>query len=406
MKSPAPPKPRKRRWLWRIGVIFGLLGAAVVAILIPGCAAFGGKPDGARLARMQASPQWQDDRFVNPQPLINHAWIMLKGAFNTSDVASPPEPIPTGTPDVHPDDGPAAPGLRVTWMGHSSTLIELDGARVLTDPIWSERASPLGWVGPKRWYEAPLALADLPRIDAVVVSHDHYDHLDHGTIVALARRHPDTKFVVGLGVGAHLERWGIAADRIVELDWWERTKVGGLEIVSTPARHASGRILIDNDTKLWTGFALLGPQHRVYYSGDTGLFPAMREIGARLGPFDLTLIEAGQYDRGWPDWHIGPEQAVTAHRWVRGKVMLPVHWGLLQLAYHGWTEPIERVIAEAAKTNVAVIAPRPGQTVDLAAVPSTPERWWPTLPWRVAAEAPVVSSQLESVPNAAKTRVD
>ena len=181
--------------------------------------------------------------------------------------------------------------------------------------------------------------------------------------------------------------------RIVELDWWERTKVGSLQIVCTPARHASGRILWDKDATLWAGFALIGEQHRVYYSGDTGLFPAMKQIGERLGPFDLTLIETGQYNRAWPDWHIGPEQAVTAHGWVKGARMLPVHWGLFQLAYHAWTEPVERSLAAATVQLVPLLTPKPGEPIEPAeATPAT--RWWPDVPWQTGAQAPIVSSQI------------
>jgi L-ascorbate metabolism protein UlaG (beta-lactamase superfamily) len=225
-----------------------------------------------------------------------------------------------------------------------------------------------------------------------VISHDHYDHLDRATVVALDAR--GTTFVVPLGVAAHLEYWGIPAAHIVELDWWQRTRIGALEIVSTPARHASGRHVLDRDATLWSGYALLGARHRVYYSGDTGLFPGLRDIGARLGPFDLTMIEVGQYNRGWPDWHIGPEQAVRAHQWVRGKAMLPVHWGLLALAFHGWTEPVERVVAAANAAGVSLLTPRPGQSVEPAAPPPT-ERWWPSVSWHRAAEDPIVSSQVD-----------
>ena len=214
----------------------------------------------------------------------------------------------------------------------------------------------------------------------MVISHDHYDHLDHRTIVALKDR--DVKFVVPLGMGAHLAYWGVPEARIVELDWWERTNFGGrggMDIVCTPARHASGRMIVDDGATLWAGFAFIGAAHRVYYSGDTGLFPAMREIGARLGPFDLTMIEVGQYGSGWPDWHIGPEQAVRAHGMVRGRVMLPVHWGKFQLAYHAWTEPVERTLAAAAAAGATVITPRPGQSIEPAA-PHAFERWWPRAP--------------------------
>ncbi len=236
-----------------------------------------------------------------------------------------------------------------------------------------------------------MALADLAAIDAVVISHDHYDHLDYPTLRAM-KDWKDTRFIVPLGVGAHLESWGIPLGQIDELDWWERVKLGDLEIVATPARHASGRGFWDKDATLWAGWALLGPKHRVYYSGDTGLFPAMKEIGAKLGPFDLTMIEAGQYNGAWPDWHIGPEQSVKAHQWVQGTMMMPVHWSALTLAMHGWTEPVERVLAEAAVQKVTVITPKPRQSVE----PETETaKWWPQVPWLTAKQTPIVSSQCD-----------
>jgi L-ascorbate metabolism protein UlaG (beta-lactamase superfamily) len=368
-----------------------LLLLAGLAVVIEGWRAFGQRAAGTRLARMQRSPQWRGDHFVNPEPLVNDWLDSLTGWLHASAYARPREPLEI--PRVEPQRfaTPPASGLRVTWLGHSSTLIELDGARILTDPIWSERASPLRWLGPKRWYPPRIALRDLPAVDAVVISHDHYDHLDYATIVAL--KDWKTKFIVPLGVGADLAYWGVPERNIIELDWWQRAYVATLEIVCTPARHASGRTLFDKDTKLWAGYAFVGAAHRVFFSGDTGLFTALKVIGARLGPFDLTLIEIGQYNRAWPDWHIGPEQAVTAARWLRGRALLPVHWGLLTLAYHGWTEPIERTLTEAKRVVVPVMAPKPGESFQPSEHPSF-ERWWPSLPWRTAAQDPIRSSQV------------
>ncbi|MCK6549712.1 MBL fold metallo-hydrolase [Myxococcota bacterium] len=382
--------------------IFGrllLLGLALFAlfvafVVVDAWTAFGGGASGERLARMQRSPRWNDGKFHNPEPLWNDFWGSLTGAFDISEHVSPSTPLEMVPVDPKSFDVAPATGLRVTWLGHSTTIVELDGLRVLTDPIWGHRASPLDWIGPERWFSPPLALEELPKLDAVVISHDHYDHMDHRTLIALRDR--DTKFVVPLGSGAHLEAWGIAPAKIVELDWWETTKLGALEIACVPARHAAGRIGIDQDEKLWAGWALLGPKSRVYYSGDTGLFPAMREIGARFGPFDLTMIEAGQYGSAWPDWHLGPEQAVVAHQLVRGRVMLPVHWGTFALAYHAWTEPIERVLAEATRRGVDVFVPRPGQSFEPAARPAL-ERWWPNVPWKTATEAPIVSTKVEGL---------
>jgi L-ascorbate metabolism protein UlaG (beta-lactamase superfamily) len=369
-----------------------LLVAVVAFALADGCTSFGARARGPRRARMEQSPQWREGQFRNPQPLHNSLGGAVTGALHASDRTSPAAPPPTVPGDHTRFVTPPASGLRVTWLGHSSLLIEIDGHRILTDPVWGSRASPFGWVGPRRWYAPPIALGELPALDAVTISHDHYDHLDHATITAM--KDWDTRFIVPLGVGAHLARWGVPESRIVEVDWWDRVAVRGLTIVCTPARHASGRILFDNDAKLWAGYALVGPRHRAYFSGDTGLFPALREIGARLGPFDLTMIEAGQYDRAWPDWHIGPEQAVIAHRMVRGRVMLPTHWGLFALAYHGWTEPVERVLVAAREAGATVIVPRPGQSVE----PETPppfERWWPEVPWKTAGQHPIVSTQMK-----------
>jgi L-ascorbate metabolism protein UlaG (beta-lactamase superfamily) len=385
--------PAGRR-LWRATRWLGVLALAAIAVAVAvGWTAFGHRAAGARRARMEQSPHWKDGRFVNPQPLHNDNWRSVKGMFHASPDTSPRTPVPVATGDARRFQTPPPTGLRVTWFGHSSILIEIDGHRVLTDPLWSGRASPFPWIGPRRWYPPPVALAELPAIDVVVISHDHYDHLDQATIAAM-KAWKATTFVVPLGVGAHLAYWGIPESRIIELDWWDRARVGGLEIVCAPARHASGRILFDNDARLWAGWALIGSQHRAYYSGDTGLFPAMREIGARLGPFDVTMIEAGQYGRGWPDWHLGPEQAIIAHQMVRVRVMIPVHWGALALAFHGWTEPAERVLAAAARAGATVLVPRPGQSVEPTSPPPF-ERWWPDLPWKTAAEEPIVSTDTD-----------
>lgn len=343
---------------------------------------------GPRRAHMEKSEEWRGGRFVNAQEIIND-WSRTFGSlFRVSPNLTPSRPVPLGTPDLSP---PPSDGLRVTWLGHSSVLVEIDGARVLTDPLLSERASPVDWTGPKRWYPSPIPLEKLPPIDAVVISHDHYDHLDQRTIARI--KDWDTKFVVPLGVGADLAYWGVPASKIVELDWWDVAPIGNLAIHLTPARHASGRGVTDRDAKLWGGYMLVGTNHRVYYSGDSGLFPGLRDVGIRFGPIDLTMIEIGQYDAAWPDWHMGPEQAIMAHQMVQGRLFLPVHWGAIALASHGWTEPIERALAAATNAGISIVTPKPGESFD-PIHPPPPQQWWPSLPWKTAEEDPIVSSQM------------
>lgn len=382
--------------LWRgMRWIGALLLVAIAVVVVQGWTAFGHAATGKRLTRMQASPQYKDGRFDNPQPLHNDFWGMLVGMFHASDHVSPSAPV--ATVNMDPKRFSTAPdsGLRVTWLGHATMLIEIDGRRLLTDPVWSERTSPISWAGPRRYYQPLIAFDDLPTIDAVLISHDHYDHLDYATIVALNAR--EVMFVVPLGVGAHLASWGVPETRIVELDWWQRTQLAGVEIISTPARHASGRTLFDKDATLWTSYAILGRRQRLFFSGDTGLFPAMEEIGKRFGPFDLTMIEVGQYHSAWPDWHIGPEQAVEAHQMLRGRVMLPMHWGLFSLAYHTWTEPAERVLAAAKLADITIATPKPGESIEPTRRPAN-NIWWPNLPWQTARQAPIVSSGMPQAP--------
>lgn len=341
--------------------------------------------------RIRQSPQWREGRFRNTQPLWIDNLKAMRSIFSRSEFNRPKAPVPVATDTKERLAHPPLDGLRVTWFGHSSTLLEIDGQRLLLDPVWGERSSPVSFAGPKRWYAPVVALDELPSVDAVLVSHDHYDHLDRGTIKALKER--VARFIVPLGVGKRLRDWGVEASRITELDWWEQTQLGTLTIHATPARHAGGRGLLDRDRTLWSGYAFIGPKHRAYFSGDSGMMEAFTQIGERLGPFDLTLLEIGEYSQDWPDWHMGPEQAVQAHQMVRGKVMLPVHWGLFSLSTHSWTEPIERASVAALHAGVPLATPRPGESVEPGAAPLPIKAWWPALPWRSAHDYPIVSTK-------------
>lgn len=346
----------------------------VPAALLSLCAAScSGEQTAARKLRLEGSPQWKSGKFVNPEPMKNDMWKAVVGYCKSSPIATPPKPLPVIKIDSRRFLMPPVSGLRVTWLGHSTNLLEIDGHRFLLDPVWADRSSPVQWAGPKRWYDPLVALDSLPELDAVLVSHNHFDHLDQGVVEGLKSRNP--RYVVGLGLGATLERWGVPGDRITELDWWDSTQVGELRITSTPARHASGRGLFDQGKSLWMGFAIAGSVHKVYYSGDTGPFKTATGIGTRLGPFDFTLIECGQYDPAWPDWHMAPEQSLALHKAVRGKVMMPVHWGLFRLANHSWKDPVERLMAANADDAATIVVPRPGQSIEPTQGQESP-RWW------------------------------
>jgi L-ascorbate metabolism protein UlaG (beta-lactamase superfamily) len=367
-------------------VVLSVAGGLVFVRTTP----FGASPAGERQAVIERSPQWQDDEFTNPRPQWTSLWAAATGPlFDGSDLSSPDPPLDIAATDTGLYDVPPVAGLRITWFGHASTLVEIDRLRVLLDPFWGEHSGPSELLGLEPFYPAPAALSDLGSIDAVLISHDHWDHLDHSTVEEMVDW-PDTLFVVPLGIGAHLERWGIAPERIRELDWWDGVTVGSVELVPTPARHSSGRDPLRSNETLWSGWALVGPQHRAWYSGDSAYFPELAEIGERLGPFDVTLVNAGQYDPSWVDNHLGPELAVEASVLAGGELVIPVHWGLIDLAPHSWTEPVERVVAEARCREESHLVLVPGvPTEPTAAAVADQEQWWPDLPWRTAEETPL-----------------
>lgn len=289
---------------------------------------------------------------------------------------SPQEPLGPFHTDHRIYTIPSRSGLRITWIGHATSLVEIDGVRILIDPVWEQRASPTNWTGPKRFFAAPLELNDLPPVDAVLVSHDHYDHLGAGTIRALTRLAATAKaqWITSLGVGALLKQLGVPAGQCTELNWMDSTRVGAVEFTALPARHFSGRSLFNRFETLWASFVLAGPRHRVYFGADSGEWEGFQEIGQRFGPFDLVMLEIGASDPLWAEIHMGPEGAVRSFRALGGQgLLMPIHWGLFDLALHHWKQPIEKIWPVE---GLKLWSPTPGIPSEVTADEELRSEWW------------------------------
>ncbi|MBD0380702.1 MBL fold metallo-hydrolase [Paenibacillus sp. WST5] len=336
---------------------------------------FGRRPSKTKVQAFRKSEHLVDGKFVNLTSTIMDTslktmYSTLKDFIKGNPNGRPHRPLPMANTSFQQSNH-----AQFTWFGHSASMLNMEGKTLLLDPMFGNAPSPLPSFGIKRYSGGlPFKVEELPVIDAVLLSHDHYDHLDYGSIRKI--KHKVNNFLVPLGVGSHLERWGVDPAKIQEYDWWDELQFEGLTLVCTPAKHFSGRSLSDRNATLWCSWVIKGEHTRVFFSGDSGYAPHFKEIGDKYGPFDLALIECGQYDERWADIHMMPEESVQAHLDVNAKLMIPIHWAGFTLAFHDWMDPIERVTRAAKARNVAISTPKIGETVFIGAADFPQITWW------------------------------
>lgn len=332
----------------------------------------------SKQARLESS-HFEEGSYVNADPDIKQDMSKLGAILKRYLFEERVDPVPDAVPLEHINtvslnlDKENA----VYRLGHSSVLLKLNGKIWLTDPVFSERASFVQWMGPKRFHPVPLDLEKLPNIEGVIISHDHYDHLDEHSIKLLNAK--VSHFIVPLGVDEYLKEWGVAEGKIHALDWWQSIDIKGVTLTATPAQHFSGRGLFDGNKTLWASWVIKTDEHSLFFSGDTGYFDGFKLIGERYGPFDITMMETGAYDRLWPDIHMLPEESVQAHLDLRGKVLMPVHNGTFDLALHPWYEPFERIAEAAQEKGVELATPIMGEKLNIEAA-KTKKTWWKESP--------------------------
>ncbi|MEP7277294.1 MAG: MBL fold metallo-hydrolase [Bacteroidota bacterium] len=336
---------------------------------------FGRLPAGERLVKIQQSPHYKNGCFHNitATPVMaedSSFWKTLRSYIKKPADTRPPRPLPFVQTDLRQLENGAPV---IVWFGHSSYLVHINGLNILVDPVFSNHASPFSFMV-KAYPGADTYIADdMPDIDLLVQTHDHYDHLDYTSVCSLLPR--VKKIVTTLGTGAHFEYWGYNKTDITELDWWETcTPLPGIKLTAAPSRHFSGRRFAHGKT-LWASFILKTAEHTLFIGGDSGYDTHFEAIGAAYGPFDIAILECGQYNAHWPYIHMMPEETVQAAIDLRAKLLLPVHWAKFTLSLHPWNEPIQRVVKKGAECGQAITTPRIGEPVIIGgAWPAT--SWW------------------------------
>ena len=355
--------------------LFSVPALILIGFLFMQQKSFGQNPRGERLERILKSPNYKEGKFQNlvETPVMAKDvsyWKLMKQMFGSEKNTVPPKPLPS----IHSNlKGNVIDSTEIIWFGHSSYLIKTSGKNILVDPVFSKRASPVSFAGVTSFDgSSPFSINDLPDIDVIVLTHDHYDHMDYKTIMQLKNR--TQVYIVPLGVGQHLEEWGIVKNKIIELDWWEKHEVvKGFEFTATPARHFSGRGFVRNKT-LWASFVLKTDKCNIFIGGDSGYGPQFKEIGEKFGPFDIAFLESGQYNKYWPNIHSMPEETVQEAVELKTRVLFPVHWGKFKLSLHPWDEPIKRVIKKADELSVIYTTSMIGEPIILGS--SLPKSKW------------------------------
>ncbi|WP_425390296.1 MBL fold metallo-hydrolase [Ekhidna sp.] len=358
-----------------------LLVAGAVYVYFKTAPQIGGNLQGDRLERAKKAANFQDGIFQNTvETKMSMSFTDLRKTLAHYLFADKSDKYPKSTIETIPFDKSAFSNandssIHLTWFGHSTILLKVDGVTLLIDPVLEgERASMFSFMGPKRFpYTEYPSIEDLPKIDAVMISHDHYDHLDYATIKLLKEK--VNQFYLPLGVGAHFESWGVPKENIVEVEWWQETSIQGLKLAFTPTRHFSGRGFGDRFKTLWGSWVILGKEKSIYFSGDSGYFPGFKEIGEKYGPFDLTFMECGAYNEAWSEIHMFPEQTAQAHLDLKGKLLMPIHWGKFDLALHPWKESVNRLARSAEEADIPLFTPEIGQLISLTDSDET-EPWW------------------------------
>lgn len=331
-----------------------------------------------RARKIQSSKQFHNGRFRNTHPMKPMAnapsLSLLREFFFGAKKRIPRSPLPVESPLAEWLSEPSS-GLRVTWFGHSTLLFEIDGVRILTDPVFSNYAAPFPLPGRGRFHPVPARIDELPKLDAIIQSHDHYDHLSRWSWRRLARM--GVPVITSLGVGGRLENFGVDPRLITELDWWESHELSGtaVTITATPAQHFSGRGLADRNLTLWSSWVIASESHSIFFSADTGLTDELEEISERHGPFDLTLLEIGASNPAWADIHLGPVDAMRAFEMLGGGTLMPIHWGTFDLALHPWKEPVETLLSLGLPSSSQIITPPIGRPVEPSRL-REPTPWW------------------------------